>query len=1176
MKSIQIELRRQAVRERGNPRPQRRLPSSTCPVSRFAAACLRGSLFLLILLTASRLAVAAPVARSDGQTPEFWRLSSAPGQVEVLLDYRGLRQDVSHESDLPVRVSVESFARNDASGQPDLPTGLLWLQLPYNTRNASLRVEVSVLEQSDVGSGLRVAPVPYPKPAASNPTGMSSREEGAVGWRDEAVYTRDAAYPLSAVQSSSPYRLGSQAFVCLRVWPFLYNPVTGTLTQIHLARVKIGYELDPDSRGVAAHRFSPTLTAAMPSASPSAGLSADEQPNGYAIITTNAAVATSQRLADFIRCKERCGFVVRLVTEDDYGILAGAPPHGTAEKVREWLIQNYEAMALKYVLLIGDPTPADPEHPEIPAGDLPMKMLFPRAGDGWYWDDYNSPSDWIYANLTGNWDLDGDGLFGEASAYRAPSSPDPQMDPGAFSIRWTGKVSVTDPAGMSLAVYCGGGFRVWIDDLSGPPAIDQWRNAISGHGRCDIAAPGLHDIRIEYFQDHTNAFFRLLSGAYGAGWYFDIDASHLYSWDGQAWVPGGLAGEYFRDTALSDPVLTRIDPVPPRTSFSLSYMAGDNGTGGVDFTPDVIVGRIPVYEQDYARLDTILEKIIRYEFEPDRAWRRRVLLPMKPFDQSTPNYDLGELVRTYLCMPNGFGTYRIYDENYDCETPPERIPCTPENVLASWQNPFGLVTWSTHGSARSAASIFDSELCGSLSESRPAMVYAGSCDNGYPEDPENLGYSLLAHGAIGTVSASRVSFYLVGVMTAPPNSRDIRGIGYLCSKYLMEGSTIGEAVAMARNLPPGESSDIWWMNAFDYNLYGDPSLSLAGHAFHDVEFARGDVDASGELNISDPIYNLAYQFAGGPEPPCEDAADDDDSGEVNISDPIYSLQYQFAGGPPLPAPFGSCGWDSTAERLGCDQFAPCEGKAQLALQATKVVDGSKRLLLEAVPGTSADTLCLKVTVVTDVPLAGLEQTTGFDPSRLQFVRLDKSGISPRMDFLSARGQADPPRVRLGGVPDFGLAGGLAPGTHEIGRLVFARRGEPASGRRAVWPIEGRFVGKDLRAYRIEGGASVDPTIASVPEGEPAAGRAMVFPNPYHPNGPIRLRLDPTGGEGDVAVYDVQGRRIKTLYSGPWTTVALRLAWNGRSDCGAEVAAGLYYLRARTRLHREARSLLLLR
>lgn len=91
-------------------------------------------------------------------------------------------------------------------------------------------------------------------------------------------------------------------------------------------------------------------------------------------------------------------------------------------------------------------------------------------------------------------------------------------------------------------------------------------------------------------------------------------------------------------------------------------------------------------------------------------------------------------------------------------------------------------------------------------------------------------------------------------------------------------------------------------------------------------FRRGDDNASGDLDISDPIASLDYQFLGSFLPPCKDALDYDDNGEIDISDAVASLTFQFLGGPP-PAPPGmaSCGPDPTPDSipggdLGCESF----------------------------------------------------------------------------------------------------------------------------------------------------------------------------------------------------------------------------------------------------------------
>jgi hypothetical protein len=91
-----------------------------------------------------------------------------------------------------------------------------------------------------------------------------------------------------------------------------------------------------------------------------------------------------------------------------------------------------------------------------------------------------------------------------------------------------------------------------------------------------------------------------------------------------------------------------------------------------------------------------------------------------------------------------------------------------------------------------------------------------------------------------------------------------------------------------------------------------------------AEFIRADCNASGGVNISDPIFALEYLFiAGSAIPPCQDACDANDDGLFVIADPIFVLNFLFSGGAPPPAPFPACGEDSTASSLECDQGPAC-------------------------------------------------------------------------------------------------------------------------------------------------------------------------------------------------------------------------------------------------------------
>ncbi|MCA8960345.1 MAG: dockerin type I repeat-containing protein [Planctomycetes bacterium] len=88
------------------------------------------------------------------------------------------------------------------------------------------------------------------------------------------------------------------------------------------------------------------------------------------------------------------------------------------------------------------------------------------------------------------------------------------------------------------------------------------------------------------------------------------------------------------------------------------------------------------------------------------------------------------------------------------------------------------------------------------------------------------------------------------------------------------------------------------------------------------EFARGDSNDDGVVDISDVVFALEYLFVFGPIIPCFDAADVNNDSVVDISDSVYLLAYLFIFGPPPPAPFPACGSDvGPIDLLSCEESA---------------------------------------------------------------------------------------------------------------------------------------------------------------------------------------------------------------------------------------------------------------
>jgi hypothetical protein len=270
------------------------------------------------------------------------------------------------------------------------------------------------------------------------------------------------------------------------------------------------------------------------------------------------------------------------------------------------------------------------------------------------------------------------------------------------------------------------------------------------------------------------------------------------------------------------------------------YGEGDHDLhyGGVDRYPEVIVGRIPFYG-NFADLDYILQKIIDYEAGGRGGpWVRNILLTMKPSDTYTPGYHLGEAIKNAVAVPAGFSTTRVYEQTYNLNPPPDFTPCTYDTVSAAAQQHAGFWFWWTHGNETVAADVMTSTRTQTLDDRYPVFTFQCSCLNGTPENPNNLGYSLLKRGAVATNSATRVSWYYPGQVDFT-NTDSNAGMTYRYAiKLVRDHKPCGDAhFEMMVEVP----LDIW-MNHCVFNLYGDPSLAYAsGPTIQHVPYKDTDV-----------------------------------------------------------------------------------------------------------------------------------------------------------------------------------------------------------------------------------------------------------------------------------------------------------------------------------------------
>ncbi len=139
-------------------------------------------------------------------------------------------------------------------------------------------------------------------------------------------------------------------------------------------------------------------------------------------------------------------------------------------------------------------------------------------------------------------------------------------------------------------------------------------------------------------------------------------------------------------------------------------------------------------------------------------------------------------------------------------------------------------------------------------------------------------------------------------------------------------------------------------------------------------------------------------------------------------------------------------------------------------------------------------------------------------------------------------------------------------------VVKAHHPEPYS------PLEMRTLLRDTGTPHVDpyreigprpdlGAAVAQISLFSAIDSRPATTAAprLLAANPYRPHGQIRLLL-PVGqeaagtGRTELAVFDLAGRRIRTLHAAPLAGHDISVSWDGVDATGWRVTEGVYFLR----------------
>lgn len=258
-------------------------------------------------------------------------------------------------------------------GKPTMPYKKLLIPL-NDAEVVDVRVEEECMEEFfkvDILPGFK--PLPLGSSYLNELDAKSYLEK--YFYADSSIYQSDKAFPSSTVTYETVVH-GSNRILVLKVFPFKFYP---TRSKIGAFDIHINIELSKPLFG--SMRFTSSLL--------------QEEDPGYVIVTPSAF---SSGVESFATWKEQLGFSVQKTTLEY--IYNNFPGRDKAEKLREFIKESYYTNGSEYYLLVGD------------CDVCPAREVWdPAMGPGL--DNGTEPCDLYFECLDGDWDADGDSLFGE-------------------------------------------------------------------------------------------------------------------------------------------------------------------------------------------------------------------------------------------------------------------------------------------------------------------------------------------------------------------------------------------------------------------------------------------------------------------------------------------------------------------------------------------------------------------------------------------------------------------------------------------------------------------------------------------------------------------------------------------------------------------------------------------
>ena len=305
--------------------------------------------------------------------------------------------------------SIENLFLTGKHGEPVLPYQAVKLLLPPGM----IASDVEFIGENEV-----IVPgifQLYPQ----QPSRPLSEHGNSEFLKNNTIYSTDTPYPNQQTGTLTTQYLNGYAIALCTFTPVTYNPVSGTVSYFQKVTIRVHTKAAQQSsvanltsskkatKRVQDFVQNPAIMELYPAGSK------DSEDYQMLVITPQQFVSAFENYLDIYTTR---GIKTQIVTKET--INSTGTGQDLQEKIRNFIIQEYQDFNIEYVLLGGDV-----EH-------IPYRGFYCYAQSGSGYEDYDIPADLYYAGLDGIWNDNGDNKWGE------PGEDDllPEIGIGRFSF----------------------------------------------------------------------------------------------------------------------------------------------------------------------------------------------------------------------------------------------------------------------------------------------------------------------------------------------------------------------------------------------------------------------------------------------------------------------------------------------------------------------------------------------------------------------------------------------------------------------------------------------------------------------------------------------------------------------------------------------------------------------